>query len=398
MSFTLFLVIVAYVIAHMYLIWRFHKWFGLCSEFFKKKRFLFIISFIIFAMGSTTVIAFFMPISDVQRFLQKVSNYWIGVAIYAFMYILVIDIIRLILRKIKRISGEFYGNRKTVWIVGIFTMVAVTATSIYGVINAQYIRVTNYEVKIEKEAAVDELKAVLVADMHLGYSIGHKMMEQMVEKINKEEPDVVFIAGDIFDNIYDGIDKPEEIIELLKSIKTKYGMYACYGNHDVTERLFGGFSIQSSEEDYRDERMDDFMARAGIKMLNDEATVIADSIALIGRIDYQKTLTPDGERTSMEDLIKLVDTDMPVLLMDHQPRFMKDIAKTGVDLMLSGHTHDGQFFPLTIGTDIIWDNPYGLKKYDNMTNIVTSGIGVYGPFMRVGSISEFCVINIKFGK
>lgn len=398
MSFTLFLVIVGYIVAHSYLVWRFHKWFGLCSEFFKKKRFLFINSFIMTAMASTTVIAFFMPICNLQRYLQRLSNYWIGIAMYIFLYILVIDVIRLILRRIKKISGEFYGNRKTVWMVGIFIMISVGITSVYGILNAQYIRVTSYDVNIEKEAEVDSVKAVLIADLHLGYSIGYNMMKQMVDKINQQEPDVVFIAGDIFDNVYDGIDKPEEIIELLKQIKTKYGIYACYGNHDVSERLFGGFSIQSREEDFRDERMDEFLKEAGIIVLNDEATVIADSIALIGRIDYQKTCTPDGQRASMEDLIKMVDTDMPVLLIEHQPRFLEEVSQQGVDLMLSGHTHDGQLFPLTIGTGCMWKNPYGLKKYNNMYSIVTSGVGVYGPFMRVGTISEIAVINIKFGK
>lgn len=398
MGFTLFLVILGYIIAHVYLIWRFHKWFGLCSEFFKKKRFLFINSFIIIAMASTTVIAFFMPICNVQRFLQRLSNYWIGIALYIFLYILVIDIVRLILRRIKKISVEFYGNRKTVWVVGLIIMISVGVTSVYGILNAQYIRVTNYDVNIEKEAEVDSMKAVLVADLHLGYSIGYKMMEQMVDKINQQEPDVVFIAGDIFDNVYDGIYKPEEIIGLLKQIKTKYGIYACYGNHDVSERLFGGFSIQSREADYRDERMDEFLEEAGIVVLNDEATVIANSVALIGRIDYQKTCTADGQRESLESLMNRVDTDMPVIVLDHQPRDLEEVSQQGVDLMLSGHTHDGQFFPLTIATNLMWKNPYGLKRYNNMDSIVTSGVGVYGPLMRVGSISEICVVNIKFGK
>ncbi|MGN0480245.1 MAG: metallophosphoesterase, partial [Lachnospiraceae bacterium] len=364
----------------------------------KKKRFLFINSFIIIAMASTTVIAFFMPICNVQRFLQRLSNYWIGIALYIFLYILVIDIVRLILRRIKKISVEFYGNRKTVWVVGLIIMISVGVTSVYGILNAQYIRVTNYDVNIEKEAEVDSMKAVLVADLHLGYSIGYKMMEQMLDKINQQEPDVVFIAGDIFDNVYDGIYKPEEIIGLLKQIKTKYGIYACYGNHDVSERLFGGFSIQSREADYRDERMDEFLEEAGIVVLNDEATVIANSVALIGRIDYQKTCTADGQRESLESLMNRVDTDMPVIVLDHQPRDLEEVSQQGVDLMLSGHTHDGQFFPLTIATNLMWKNPYGLKRYNNMDSIVTSGVGVYGPLMRVGSISEICVVNIKFGK
>ncbi len=398
MSLILLIVIIGYALGHVYLVWRLHKWFTLCSEFFKKKRFLFINTFIIISMGCTTVVAFFLPICDVQRFLQKLSNYWIGIAMYAFLTIVVVDIVRLIMRKIKKIPKDFYGKKKTVWTLGIATTIAVSVVSIYGILNAQYIRVTRYEVAIEKEAKVDGIKAVLIADTHLGYSIGYDMIKQMVDKINKEEPDIVFFAGDIFDNVYDGIDKPDEIIELLKSIKTKYGVYACYGNHDVSERLFGGFSVKSQKESRRDWRMEAFLERAGITVLSDESVVIEDSIVLIGRLDYEKSGLPGNQRASITSLMETVDQEMPVILIEHEPRFLNEISEAGVDLMVSGHTHDGQFFPLNIGTALMWQNPCGCKDIDGMYSIVTSGVGVYGPFMRVGTKSEICVVDIKFGK
>ena len=117
-----------------------------------------------------------------------------------------------------------------------------------------------------------------MADFHLGYSVGYKMMEKMEDIINKEDVDLVLIAGDIFDNSYDSLDKPSRIKNSLKNIKSKYGKYAVFGNHDVDEKLFAGFSIGSSKKAFRDDRMNNMLKDAGIKILDDEVEEIKDYI------------------------------------------------------------------------------------------------------------------------
>ena len=84
---------------------------------------------------------------------------------------------------------------------------------------------------------------------------------------------------------------------------------------------------------------------------------------------------------------------MPILVIDHQPREFQELADAGVDVDFSGHTHDGQLFPLNLTGAIIWENPCGLYKKDNMYSIVTSGVGFYGPGVRVGTKAE--VVNVK---
>lgn len=398
MSFALLAVIIGYTCGHVYILFRIRKWFIACSKRFRSKGFLIFDMTIVILMWSTTFVAFFLPISPFQRFLQRLSNYWTGIAMYALMVIVFFDVLRLILKHIRKVPRPFFSQKKTVYTLGIIVSAAVVVVSVYGVLHAHRIKVRSYEITVDKPAAVGELNVVLVADLHLGYNIGYDMMEQMVEKINAQKPDVVFFAGDIFDNVYDGIDKPEEIIELFKKIETKYGIYACYGNHDVSERLFGGFSIQSKSENYRDERMDEFLEKAGIIVLNDETTMIEDSIYIVGRMDYEKTCTPGNKRASVTQLMDGLDKSKPIIVLEHEPRFLGEVAAAGTDVHLCGHTHDGQFFPMNIGVWFIWENPCGYMKKGNMRSIVTSGVGVYGPFMRVGTDSEICNIKIKFSK
>ena len=129
--------------------------------------------------------------------------------------------------------------------VGLGAILFVTGMCIYGMVHAVHIYTTRYEVPSKKDA---HLKIALVADLHLGYSIGSHQMEEMVEKINAEEPDVVVIAGDIFDNEYDAIYEPDRVADLLAGLKSRYGTYACYGNHDLDEKILAGFTFETKEE------------------------------------------------------------------------------------------------------------------------------------------------------
>ena len=91
-----------------------------------------------------------------------------------------------------------------------------------------------------------------------------------------------------------------------------------------------------------------------------------------------------------------MDADKPILVIDHEPDQLQELADAGVDIDLCGHTHDGQMFPGNLTIKLLWENPCGYLKKDQMHNIVTSGVGVFGPNMRVGTKSEICVIDVGF--
>ena len=102
------------------------------------------------------------------------------------------------------------------------------------------------------------------------------------------------------------------------------------------------------------------------------------------------------KRLSDEEMMDKMDTDKPIVVIDHEPRHTENLADLGVDVFLNGHTHNGQIWPGTITIDWIWDNAYGYKQYGNLHNIVTSGVGLFGVNMRTDSIAEVCNIKVKF--
>ena len=101
---------------------------------------------------------------------------------------------------------------------------------------------------------------------------------------------------------------------------------------------------------------------------------------------------------SADELLRGLDPEKPVIVIDHQPRELEELSSAGADLDLCGHTHDGQTFPGNIVTSLIWENSCGYLKKGGMHNIVTSGAGIFGPYMRVGTKSEIVEINVKFIK
>jgi len=280
----------------------------------------------------------------------------------------------------------------------ILVLTLAVAFTAYGSIHAKHITIAQHDITIEKETSnLQDLKVVLLADFHLGYSVGCSDMQKMVDKINSQAPDLVVIAGDIFDNDYDALDDPEKLETILSSIQSRYGVYGVYGNHDVKETLVGGFSVSSSKNALRDKRMDEFLEKSHITLLEDQSELIDNSFYLIGRLDGEKTGYGSKERKTITELLENVDQSKPVFFINHEPDHLSNYDENDVDILFSGHTHAGQFFPLTITQPLAWQNYWGIKKIGNMYSIVTSGIGVYGPDLRVATNSEIMVLNIHFG-
>ena len=299
------------------------------------------------------------------------------------------------IKKIPR--TQKYVNRKSFVAYGAVCAVLITVIGAYGVINAHNIKTNRYEITVEKGSArINELNVVLIADLHMGYNIGRRSMRDMANLINVENPDAVVIAGDIFDNEYKALDNPDELAEIFRGIKTKYGIYACYGNHDVAERLLAGFTFSGDAKKQSDVRMDEWLKSAGITLLRDEYVLIDDSFYIYGRPDYQKPGRGIDKRKTPQEVTENLDKSKPIIVIDHQPRELGELADAGVDVDLCGHTHDGQVFPGNLTIKLMWENACGYLKKGNMHNIVTSGVGLFGPNMRVGTDAEICPIHIVF--
>ncbi|MBC3514238.1 metallophosphoesterase [Ruminococcus bicirculans (ex Wegman et al. 2014)] len=379
-----------------YMMFRFFYWMKHCNHRFNWLRFKVPFAVVYLFMALSPVIAFLLPKSAVAIVIRRISTYWIGIMLYSLLYVVLFDLLRLIAKHTK-LKNTLLFSRGSVISIGSVVVACAVATCLYGIFNARNIKVNEYSVTVNKSCGSDKhLKAVLVADLHMGYAIGVDHITNMVEKINQQDADIVIIAGDIFDNSYDGMDDPEGIKAQFKSIKSKYGVYAVYGNHDIDEKILMGFTFDWGGKQLNSEKMTNFMKECNIKLINDESVLINDEFYLVGRRDTDKPGTEDGTRAEISELTKDLDKTKPIFVLSHEPDELQKTADAGADIDFSGHTHDGQLFPGNLTIGLFWENPCGMIKKDNMYSIVTSGVGVYGTFMRVGTDAEICSVDIDF--
>ena len=385
-----------YLLANYYLLRRVMGWVKAWFPFFRTARHWALPVAVQAFLACSIVIAFFLPEGRVRRVMKLIGNYWLGVLLYVLLAVIAADLLRLLLGYVLPFKHIFVTTQMH-RIAGCVCALVILIASIWGVVNARIIHVTPYDVTVDKTVeGMDEMKVVLVADLHLGYNIGEKQMQQMVDRINEQDADLVVIAGDIFDNEWEAVEAPETIAATLRSIRSKYGVYACYGNHDLDEKILAGFTFETKEERIADRRFGEFLDRAKIHLLEDDVVCIDDAFYLAGRKDPDRIRKTQETRDTPSELLTGLDQSLPVFVIDHQPSELTELAEAGADLDLGGHTHDGQLFPGNIFTGLMWENACGMKKVGDMYSIVTSGVGLWGPPMRIGTKAE--VVIIDYGK
>lgn len=388
-----------YILLNIYVLRWGYLWIGNCHHLFQSMIFRLILTVVYTLVALTPLTGFLIrKPAFLHRILKITSNYFLGIFMYILMVLLSIDIIRLFLKYV--VHASWIQSRIVFAAVGACCICVVIIISFSGIYHAKHIKVTPYKITVDKSAPdMDSLKIVLLADTHFGYNSGAVHAQEIVDKINDQNPDLVCIAGDIFDNEYDAVREPEKISEILRTIKSKYGVYACWGNHDLNEPILAGFTFKHKKEDskqLKDPRMKRFLQNSNIQLLEDEAVLIDNSFYVVGRKDASLIEKIEEKRKTPAQLTQKLDKDKTIIVIDHQPKELQDIADAGVDLDLCGHTHDGQTFPGNFTVKFLWENPCGYLQKGSMHNIVTSGSGVWGPAMRVGTDSEICTINLTF--
>ncbi|MBR2716117.1 MAG: metallophosphoesterase [Oscillospiraceae bacterium] len=312
-------------------------------------------------------ISYLIPRSTLSRILHGVGETYLGFFIYLNTTVIALQIGHLILW----LTGTTFGRRGH--LIAGFIVLAVTAgVYIYGVVNAFFLRETHYEFTVEKPRERD-VRIALISDLHFGFTTGRRMMRRIARKVNRLDADLVLIAGDLFDEAYTNLRHKERVAEDLRSLRSRHGVYACIGNHDLLSK---------------DPRKDEFCRRAGVTILRDEA-VQADGIWVAGRLDA--TLR---DRLTAEELLR--DRQGPVVVLDHQPDDIRSLAEGGADLILCGHTHAGQTFPGNYMVHFMHELSYGCRQYGKAHAVVTSGAGFWGPPLRVLSFNEVVCIDLKF--
>lgn len=301
-----------------------------------------------------------------------IGSYWIGLMQYSVLLLPVADLAAWGLR------AASVSREDSILIAGWAVIIGLLLIMARGSRNAWSPVVREFEVTIPKSAgSMKQLHIAVASDLHLGMTVGRRHLQRLVNEVNAMKPDIVLLAGDVLD------DAVEPFIRhnyggLLGQIKSRLGTYAVLGNHEY----YGGGI----------ERYLPAMEKAGIPVMLDDHVRIADSFYLIGRKD--KT---DHARKSVAALVEGLDNSLPLIVMDHQPSAVREIAEAGVDLSVHGHTHRGQMAPNHLVTRRIFELDYGYKHIaDRLHAFVSSGFGTWGPPIRLGSRSEILSITVKF--
>lgn len=292
---------------------------------------------------------------------------WLGVLVNLVVMIVVVFLFKNILSVFDLSLASFY--LKLILIIGTILL------SLVGFYRALVPIVKEYEVKIQDLPAYWEGKTIVhISDIHLGPVYREKFLHRLINKINLLEPEAVFISGDFFDGMesnFSWLDKP------LSDIQTKKGIYYGFGNHD----LYLGFDYVVK-----------LMAGKNLTVLDNKLVEI-EGLQIIG-INYSFSNDFNLEREILEQ--SGYDRAKASILIFHTPKNIELAKSAGIDLQLSGHTHDGQLFPFNFPAR--WTHKgygYGLFKENGFNLVVSSGVGTWGPPMRTTARGEIVKIVLK---
>ncbi len=293
---------------------------------------------------------------------------------------------------IKRIAKEKYEGGFTCWKkvygIGIIPVFLSAIILIFGYINLHSVQMTHYTINTNKNIRSEGYRVALIADVHFGVSLDYEQMVEKCAEISSQNADIVILCGDIVDNSTSK-EQMNKAFKALGTIKSEYGIYYVHGNHDRP------MSLVKSE--FTEDELVLAIKENGITILQDESLLINNELYLIGRED-RSVQSHDGNRLSIEDLTKSLDKNKYLLTLDHQPNQYKENSSAGTDLLLSGHTHGGQLFPINILQMIIPfnDGIYGEYSLDEDSSaIITSGFAGWAYPVKTASPAEYVIIDIQ---
>ena len=249
-----------------------------------------------------------------------------------------------------------------------------------GILNFNHLTVSRYAIDVPRRSSTaGRLRIVFASDFHLGPLTSLRFLPRFVETVNALEPDLILIGGDVLDADRSG--RGAEIFAApLRRLRARYGVYGVPGNHDG----YGGANRYA------------FFAQAGITLLRDEVRKIEGILYLAGRNDQGRPRPGQALRKTVAGLLAETPRDLPVILVDHRPTELPAAAEAGVDVQFSGHTHDGQLFPVNLITARRYELSWGYEKKGPTHVFVSCGVQLWGPRVRTAGVSEIMLVDVTF--
>ncbi len=318
--------------------------------------------------------------SAIGEYIYRIGAFWLVFMLYFFLITFLIDFVRLInyfFHFIPELSSSFQ------FASGLAVIALVSLTVLLGHINAVNPKIRKISLSIPKPLSEgDNMKLVMVSDIHLGALIGESREKKLVSMIKNQKPDLVVLCGDIVDGDIGEVLR-KNLGRHIQEIKAPLGVYAIPGNHEY----IGGITKTLP-----------YLRSININVLRDQAVTLPNGVQLIGRDDIDGKRMADIPRKNLSQLLIGIDKTKPIIVLNHQPVNLDEAVKEKVDLHLSGHTHNGQLWPLNYMTKAIYKLSWGYLKLGDTNFYVSSGFGTWGPPVRTGNSPEIVVFNLSFIK
>ena len=215
-----------------------------------------------------------------------------------------------------------------------------------------------------------------ISDIHIGYGTTKERLQRYVRMIQAEKPDLILISGDLIDSNLKPV-REQHLEQELNQLQAPLGVFMIPGNHEYISGI--GKSRTFIQQ------------QTSIQWLQDSVVTLANGIQLIGRDDRH-----NPRRKSIAQLTDTLSSNRPLFLLDHQPYQLDESAQSNIDLQFSGHTHNGQVWPLNLITGHLFEVSHGYKQKGNTHIYVSSGLSLWGPPFRIGTRSEMVIFDINF--
>ncbi|MGA2101196.1 MAG: metallophosphoesterase [Candidatus Sulfotelmatobacter sp.] len=299
------------------------------------------------------------------RVLYRAAAVWMGLLSFLF----IASVFAWIIFAVSALAGMHVNFHELVQVL----FAAGIVIGSFGLFNASWTRITRIRVRLENlPDAWRGRKAALVSDVHLGHVRNGNFLRRLIAKILREEPDLIFIAGDLFDGT--AIDAASAAAPLSR-LTAPHGVYFVAGNHEQ----FGD-----------DSKYLNAVAATGVRVLHNER-VNVDGLQVVG-VPYRNA-TSSGDLASSLRSVPL-DRNRASILLTHAPDHPEVAEAAGYSLQLSGHTHVGQFIPWSwMARRVYRQFVYGLSRIGKMQVFTSSGAGTWGPPLRLGSNPEIVVLE-----
>ena len=327
---------------------------------------------IILSVGSVSFIASSFLVHYVEhvfaRIIYTISGLWLAVGWQVIMSLIAVWCV-------VGVCAAFGINVQQKYVAIAFLFFAVVYSG-YGVWCAFHPRITHVTLTIKDlPDAWKNKTAVQLSDVHLGHVYGAQFLSKIVEQVNNEHPDIVFVTGDLFD----GMDTQlEHLANPFTALQTTDGVYFVTGNHETYIGI---------------DKVADALAKTPLHTLND-VMVTVDGVQITGMQYPLRGEDKDVAKTAQT--IDGLDLSKPAILLYHNPSVAAAVKNLGFDVQLSGHTHSGQLFPFQLITRAIYGRyHHGLSQENDFSLYTSIGVGTWGPAMRTSGRPEIVVIHFK---